>query len=254
MEDKNRLIITVLVTVLIVGAVFASFGRSLFMSAPPRVVLPETDSGAAAPGGEAPESPANPAKRVEVTAQTVQSVIASLERSSSYYQEVTVEHFWENGSQVSTVLSWVDGGWTHIRQTLPSGLVRHDLVGEGQVFYWYDGSDVWRTGPADELSADLARHLPTYETVLALDPASITDTGYELRGDVPCVYVRVSRPVEGYEECYWVSVDSGLLVSAETLERDVLVYRMTAYGSAVSPCPDEAGIFTLPDGTVLHAL
>lgn len=254
MEQKNRLVIAVLITLLIVGAVFASFGRGLFASSPPRVILPQADASGQNPGGDVSHGAADPVKRVEVTPQTVQSVIASLERSSSYYQEVTVENLWGDSSQAATVLTWVDGEWSHVRQTLPSGLVRHDLVGDGQVYYWYEGSKTWRTAPADELSADLARHLPTYETVLTLDPASITETGYETRGDIPCVYVRVASAVAGYEECYWVSVDSGLLVCAETLDEGELTYRMTAYGAIISPCPQADGVFTLPDGTVLHSL
>ena len=52
---------------------------------------------------------------------------------------------------------------------------------------------------------------------------------------------------------YWVSVDSGLLVAAESEEDGVLVYRMSAYSPAQSPCPAD-GEFELPDGTVLHTL
>ena len=54
----------------------------------------------------------------------------------------------------------------------------------------------------------------------------------------------------GYGERYWISVDSGLLVCAETRLEDQLVYRMTAYG-VERPLPAEAD-FQLPDGTVLH--
>ena len=50
MDPKNRLFIAIAVTVLIVGAMFTSFGRSLFVLNTPSVELP---SGAGSSGGRA---------------------------------------------------------------------------------------------------------------------------------------------------------------------------------------------------------
>lgn len=254
MEQKNRLIIAIIVTVLVVVAMFTSFGRALFTQNIPQIVLPSPDASQTQPSASAStDITANQLQRVEVTPDTVQSVIASLARSASYYRELTVESFWgEDSSSLTSVQTWVDDQWSHSIQTLPSGLVRHDLVGGGQVRYWYDGDQTWLTAPADRLSADMAQHIPTYETVLELDPASITATGYELRGETACIYVQAQSTVAGYEERYWISVDNGLLVSAESLEDGELVYRMSAYSPISSPCPVTEDTFSLPDGTVLH--
>lgn len=94
---------------------------------------------------------------------------------------------------------------------------------------------------------DLSQRLPTYETVLLLDPEQITAAGYELRGGMSCVWVEVQLD-ENLSEQYWVSVDSGLLVSAEMVQDGQLVYRMTAYSAIQTPCPTDAS-FRLPDGT-----
>ena len=48
-----------------------------------------------------------------------------------------------------------------------------------------------------------------------------------------------------------MSVESGLLVSAETVKGDDVVYRMTAY-QVESPLVGAEDRFTLPDGSVLH--
>lgn len=253
MEQKNRLLIAVAVIVLIAAAMFTSFGRSLFMLNTPSVELPslEPDPG----NSSASDSQQEPGQyqTVSVTPQTVQSVIATLARSDSYYRELTVETFWEGGSSALSVQVWTDGGWTHSQQVLPSGNVRHDLVGDGTLYYWYGGSQQYETAPADSLSSDLAQRIPTYETVLDLDPDTITAAGYELRGELPCVYVEVALEDSGLTERYWVSVTSGLLVSAETEEDGQLVYRMTAYSPVTTPCPAKAS-FALPDGTVLHSI
>ncbi len=246
------MILVVAITVVITAAMFTSFGRSLLATSLPVVTLPapeQTQGSQSALGSESSDS----MLRVDVTPDTVQNVIASLTRSSSYYRELTVESFWDTGSTSTQVQIWVDDGWTHVRQTTPYGLIRHDLIGEEQVRYWYEGDSVWCTAPADDTSADLSQRLPTYETVLDLDKESISSAGYEIKGDIPCIYVEVYSPVAGYQDRYWISVDSGLLVAAETIvEHTTLAYRMSALSPIQSiPSSDET-LFSLPDGTVLH--
>lgn len=253
MDPKNRLIIAIAVIALIVGAMFTSFGRSLFALNTPSIQLPV--SGDSSQGSSASSSAANSGayQKVEVTPETVQNVIATLARSDSYYRELTVETLWGEGSSVIQVQVWTDGGWTHTRKILPSGSIRNDLIGEETLYYWYDGSQNYCTAPADSLSADLSQRLPTYETVLELDPELITAAGYESRGDIPCVFVEVTIEEENVVERYWISVDSGLLISAETDYNGQTVYRMTAYSPITTPCPSTA-YFALPDGTSFHSL
>lgn len=249
MTSKNRLFIAAAIVLLMGVAMFASFGRSLFTLNTPQVILPSSSAGSGDISGSL--NPGQSYQRVEVTAQTVTGVVATLARPASYYRELTVETFWEGGSSTAQVQVWTDGGWSHSRQALPSGAVRHDLTGGEYLYYWYDGSTQYQRAPADKFSADLAQHIPTYETVLDLDPGEITAADYEIRGELPCVYVEVRRSQQ--LQRFWVSVDSGLLVSAETEENSRLVYRMTAYSPVQSPCPGDAS-FALPDGTALHTL
>ena len=55
----------------------------------------------------------------------------------------------------------------------------------------------------------------------------------------------------GYAQRYWVSVDTGLLVVAERLQKGETVYRMAALEADQTAPPAET--FTLPDGTdLLH--
>jgi len=251
LEQKNRLVIVVAIVVLIVGAVFASFGWVLFAAKTPEVILPSASAGPGSLSGSGSQE--QDYQRVEVTTQTVTGVVATLARPASYYRELTVETFWTGGSSTTQVQVWADGGWSHSVQTLPSGVVRHDLTGEDTLYYWYDGSQNYETAPADEKSSDLAQHIPTYETVLELEPDEIVSAGYELRGDLPCILVEVRRSGSGLLQRFWVSVDNGLLVSAESEEDGQLVYRMTAYSPVQSPCPAD-GDFSLPDGETLHTV
>lgn len=238
--------------ILLMGvAMFASFGRVLFAADTPEVILP---SSSGEPGdASASGSQGQNYQRVEVTTQTVVGVTATLARPASYYRELTTETFWEGGSSSVQVQVWTDGGWSHSRQTLPSGVVRHDLTGEDTLYYWYDGSSQYKRAPADERSSDLAQRIPTYETVLELEPEDIVAAGYETRGELPCIFVEVRPGGSRQLQRFWISVESGLLVSAETEEDGQLIYRMTAYSPVQTPCPAD-GSFALPDGEVLHRL
>ena len=181
-------------------------------------------------------------------------MVATLARPDSYYRDLTVETLWAGGSSTTpgAGVGRRGAGLTADR-CAPSGVIRHDLIGGDTLYYWYEGSTQYETAPADERSSDLAQHIPTYETVIELSPEEITAAGYEPRGDLPCIFVEVQPEDSPLVYQYWVSVDSGLLVSAETLEDGELVYRMTAYSPVQTPCPTDAQ-FQLPDGTRLHTV
>ena len=249
MEQKKRLVIAAAIILLMAAAMFTSFGRVLFAANTPEVVLPSSSAGPGDTSGTG--SQGQDYQRIEITTQTIASVVATLSRPTSYYRELTVETFWPEGSSSTQVQVWVDGGWSHSRQSLPSGVVRHDLTGDGFLYYWYDGSSQYRQAPADERSSDLAQHIPTYETVLTLASDEIAAAGYETRGELPCIRVDVQRTDSQQLQRFWISTASGLLVSAETEEDNRLVYRMTAYSPVQTPCPSSAE-FSLPDGEILH--
>lgn len=250
MEEKKRTIMAVVIIVVVLAAVGYSFFLNLFAPTP-RLELPDPD---AVQSTDPVEQHSGQAEGivVEVTPNTVQSLIADLERYESYRRTVAVEYFSAGGGSVGAVTAqvWVDGGWTRTSATLSSGSVEHSIVGEGTLWLWYDKGRSVYSGPAGEKTADLTQRLPTYEDVLALDKKDIITAGYEERDGQPCVYVEANGLL-GSVERYWVSVNSGLLVAAETEQDGAVVYAMTAR-DVVSPLDQTSGIFVLPDGSVLH--
>lgn len=240
-----------MIAVIVVAAVFGSFAFTAFSTKTPHIVLPtiRTDSSQS----DVSDIPDDRSQRVEVTVSTVQAVIASLDRAGSYYRQLSVQTFWESGSGTTSVQTWVDDGYTYVRSVMPSGQMRYCLsTPDDVVYYWYGGSSAWLTAPAGSLSADLSQRIPTYEDVLALDTEKISAAGYDAYGEHPCVYVETLQDELGYLERYWVSVDSGLLVAAQTLKDDKVVYSVNATAPVQTPCPTDA-VFALPDGTVLHS-
>lgn len=247
MEQNKRTRVAVLIALIVVLAVFGSFAFSIYSSQTSGVDLPsfQPDSSVDLPSGQH-------AQRVEVTTDTVQAVIASLARSSSYYRPLTIQTYWEGGSSVTSVQTWVDGGHTYSRVVLPSGAVRYSLSDGTSVHYWYSGNATYMTAPANSFNADLAQRIPTYEDVLRLSTERICDAGYSAYGDHPCVYVEAASDELGYLERYWVSTESGLLVAAETEKDGEIVLSVNAAFPITAPCPSNVK-FALPDGTVLHS-
>lgn len=246
MERNNRTLLVVLIAAVVVAAVFASFGLPLFANPTATITLPTPAPGETPGGGEDAQSGVT---RVEVAPNTVQSVIAALSRLESYSRTVTVTM---EGAEL-TARVWVDGDWTRTDLTIPQRPTAHTIVGEDTVWRWYDGDSQAVSWSAREGSADVeGQHIPTYEDVLALDKRSITAAGYETKNDFDCVFAEVSVPELGQTERYWVSADNGLLVAAETVVGEDVVYSMTA-AAPEFPVPASAS-FALPDGTVLHAV
>lgn len=247
MEQNRRTRVAVLIALIVVLAVFGSFAYSIYSSQTSGVTLPTfaPDSSVDSPSGQH-------AQHVEVATDTVQAVIASLSRMDSYYRPLTVQTFWDGGSSVTSVQTWVDGGYTYSRVVLPTGSVRYSLSDGSTLHYWYSGSSAYMTAPTNSLTADLAQRIPTYEDVLALPQDRIRDAGYSAYGDFPCIFVETDVDELGYLQRYWVSVDSGLLVAAETEKAGQIVLSVNATYPVTTPCPSNVR-FALPDGTVLHS-
>lgn len=252
LSSTNRLLVALAIIILIAGAMFTSFGRNLFSLNTPSVVLPNITNGGASSGASS-HDPQNDLQQIRVTPDTVQAVIGSLQRNDSYYRDVVVTLFWEGGSATSTTSVWKNQDWLSTQRTLPTGAVRHELVGPDEIFYWYGSDKNFLTAPADEFSADLAQHIPTYETILALDTDNITTARYETKEGIPSIYVESVPDDDLPLERYWIGTQTGLLIGAEMEEDGAIIYRMTAYTPIQTPAPVDAP-FTRPDGVLVYSL
>lgn len=244
MERRNQNILIGLIAVVIVIAVFSSFGLSLFTSPTPTITLPTPIPTATEDIGDISQEEGT---RVEISPTTVQSTIAALSRIESYYRTMTTVLA---GNETSAQV-WVDRGWTQTELILSSGTRVNTIVGDGRVWRWYGGDDNVATWQAEDAAVDVeSQRIPTYEDVLALDPSLITAARYEEHDGYLCVFVEVDVPELSQRERYWVSADSGLLAAAETEFGGEVVWSMTTTVPEI-PVPANAS-FALPDGTVLH--
>lgn len=242
MEQKNRTILVIAIAITVFAAVFVSFGLPALTGQVPEVSLPDISQ-------EAEGGLGGDLLPVEVTPETVQSVIATLSRPESCYRELTVTLHWSGGSSSAQVQIWADGAYVKTVVGV-NGVTQHRLVGDGKLHLWYGGDRTWKEVPAHQDSYDLAQRIPTYEDVLELDQSAITAAGYQQKNGKDCVYVEVRDQDLGYLDRYWIETATGLLCAAETLSGEATVYTME---ETTLRTPLEGGVaFSLPDGTVLH--
>jgi hypothetical protein len=194
-----------------------------------------------------------PPDRVEVNADTIQAVVATLSRPGTYSRAIIVESFWADGSVTHNIAVAVDQGVTSLRMHPPASAEKRIIVTPDTLYIWYDGDFAPYVGdagsPGDALrAADEWQMLVTYEDVLALDPGDIIEAGYVDYGGEDCVYAVHRSPLLGYTTRYYVSLELGLVVGAEEHDRyGSLVYSMLSDECAVGVADPSA--FLLPNGT-----
>lgn len=245
--DREKLNwITWTVLTLAAAVLALMLGRSLSPTA--HITLPSSDPPRGASAGDGADA-FGTLTVVEITPETVQAAIASLSRPESYSRNVTVEYFWEGGGGKHELTAAVRGPWTRTDRSLPDGRKRVSVTDGETTYIWYDGGAQVYAAPAGDISSDDEQSIPTYEDILELPAEDIAAADYRPLDALTCVYVETAADGSGYTTRYWVSVENGLLVQAERLLEEAVVYRMTSL--YVEQAEAGASRFTLPDGTVL---
>ena len=186
---------------------------------------------------------------LEITPDTVQQAIATLNRPESYARTVTITTFWEEGSATDKLDVAVMGDMTRIDTPVSGGSIRHVLTNGVNSAVWYDEEVSFRSFSAGSFTADREQRIPTYEDILALSVDEIAVAVYGEYEGLYCISVLTAEDSWGYHTAYWVSLDSGLLVAAEVFRGEELVYRMTSL--SLSSVEGEE-LFLLPDGSELE--
>ena len=184
---------------------------------------------------------------LEVTPETVQTVIATLLRIDSYSRTLSVRDFWSGGSRSRSIQVWARSGEVRITVHYEGGGVQEQLLlrDDGK-WIWYSDDDSVYTGPMAEGDADAYQTILTYEKVLTLPQEDILDAGYTDYAGIYCIFVRCRTGSLGYvSECY-IDPGTGLLMGERCYDGETLIYSMDSTVPDVST-PDEA-LFLPPGG------
>ena len=246
-RNLNRIITLLLTTVIVLVALMLTGS----LHRPARIVLPAETTNSDQPSGS-PENPSGALTQVAVTPATVQIAIETLARPEQYRRTVSIQQMWEGGTGAWETTVTASQPWTRTDRTLTDGRIRHTVTDGESTYIWYNAETTVFTAPAGTITPDAEQHIPTYEDVLLLPTRDIVAADYRTIGEqVNCVYVETAQDDYGYSLRYWVSVDSGLLVAAETLQDGEATYRM--WETAIDLAPALTDEFTLPDGTKLNS-
>lgn len=254
-EEKNKhvphgkkpkhtaLLIFACVLLLAVVTVFCLSGNGSGISLP---------AGSAAALEEQTEQDSIQRTTANITVDNVQQVIASMNRPKKYTASVTNTLYWNDSWETIYAMQYVRDGVCLTGYFDTEGNVeRYQAIKGNQYYAWRNGSTVQYTGAAGVVSADDMSMIPTYETVVQEEKASILSAGERTVNGEACIYVTVSNSQTGYSLTYWVSAVSGLLIQADYNRGSELV-RSVVIDNIEQDEPAE-GFFVMPDGTSLLA-
>ncbi len=186
---------------------------------------------------------------VEISPETVQTAIETLDRPNSYACSIKVEHVWSGGSGTYQTEVTARDGFIRTDRVMQDGQMRHTITDGTRTYIWYNDEMEFLEIPAGSVSADNEQSIPTYEEILSLPVETISAADYREISGINCIYVETAAEESDYVLRYWVSVDSGLLAAAEKLLDGKTVYRMGVL--ELDQTEQSEVMFTLPDGQAL---
>ena len=204
------------------------------------VILP-TDS----PDDSEEKEPEAAPQVIEVSPDTVQTVIRTMSRANSYSRTICSESFWSGGETRRNIDVWATANASKMEVSRPDGSdTMHILISGGEKTIWYSDRYGSFTGYAGESEADRYQSLLSYERILDVDKKDISEAGYtEYLGEM-CIYVRYRSGELGYDNVCYVSLATGLVMGEESYEGENLVIRVTSTVPELAD-PDES-IFAKP--------
>jgi len=222
-----------------VGILFAmrlSRGNSTEIEFPPIVPPSVTDT----------EVVLNDIDVLTVSADNIREIVAELNRPEVYSRDVMVESFWEDGSAVYNFNVSVRGGVTALR-TMAGGTMKNIIITDEVTYIWSVGdSEPVKVNNLSEAADDVNQMLITYENIARLERAQILSAELITGESGSAIFVRYMSSPFGYVTEVLVSIELGIVLSAEQYDGETLIYRMTPGVCSLEVSGDT--VFMLPNG------
>lgn len=230
---------------LLVGALFLSLVLSTAAYRPEEaeITLP-SDADKAPQGEQVAGRNLLVVAQTEISAENIQSVVASLSRPDSYTATVTSRLYYGEHSGARTCRQSVKGGASRVDYLTASGATEHtELLWNGMLYAWRSGESSYFEGKQGAFTTDQSAMLPTYETVCALPAEQITGGALTQEGEELLLTVETR---EGDRAgVYKISVQTGLLRSASFSQNGKAIRLVEVAMGADVPAD---GLFVLPGG------
>ncbi|MBQ1251057.1 MAG: hypothetical protein IIY00_05615 [Clostridia bacterium] len=187
---------------------------------------------------------------VTVDRTNIKKLIGAMQRPESYHLVVGTTLYHSGGQTTTGADGYVSGGrYKSVVYDAVGGGARHCLIYGEDAYIWSQSSPGVFAGKAGSFTGDNSLWIPTYELLLELEDDAVLSADYALYGDEYCLAVETLDPLSGNRILYYISVEHGLLVGAQSFEGETLVYALTA--EVLPLIEDPNTIFRLPDGTVI---
>ena len=217
------------------------------------IVLPDREGEDVAVEPETYVSNLDMLQAVTVDRTNIKKLIGAMQRPEQYHivAKTTLYH---SGGQITTGADGYVSGGIHktVVYDTQGGGTRHSLLYGEDVWIWNQSASGVYSGKAGSFTQDDSLFIPTYERLLELEDEAILSANYALYGNIYCLAIETSDPLSGNRVLYYISVEDGLLVGAQSFEGETLVYALTAEVLPLTEDPNT--IFRLPDGTVIGAV
>ncbi|MBR5479382.1 MAG: hypothetical protein IKU84_04320 [Clostridia bacterium] len=187
--------------------------------------------------------------RVEINKSNVLDIVSAMRRPDAYYVETKSESFFDATSSVSLRRRWVRDGISRIDILNTGGAVTMSTIyTDSTVYYWTPGSNRVLTMSRGNFTANDEQMIMDYNSLLKLPKDSIIDAKLSRISGEQCIYAEAKNSF-GYIEKYWISTQTGLLISGQTLKDNKVIYSVSLIDLDLTR-PDDYE-FTLPNRTVI---
>ena len=252
MGANKTVILSIAAAVLIAAVVLFALNYPRLKPEDTEVRLPDVPvSEAGDKNGDGADNASASPEGLTVSPDNVREVIKVLSRAESYHRVLKAESFWSGGSAEYSIETWAgpEGVRVVSRRTGEDEAKNFLLLGT-TLYVWYGNErNYYKTevgglvGDAEHL-ADEFQMIPTYEDVLALKKSDIADAGYAVLDGTRYIFVKTVKDSLGNEDSFYISLETGLLEMAETVNNGETVYRMETESTELEL--PASSVFALP--------
>ena len=188
---------------------------------------------------------------ITVTTDNVQAVVASLSRPVSYSYAAEKTYYYQNTSSLSVCLVRVSGEFGRVDLFDTDGKVQKQLIyTRSDLYMWGRGDTTYYTSSRDGFTLENEAGLPTYESVLELEADAIVEAGLKEHNGRLCIYLISAYEQGRYTREWYIEIDSGLLYSCDTRDRDRLIWSVVCRDMTIGQ--QDSALFVLPNGRNLY--
>ena len=247
MKKRSTMALIAAMFVVAVG-IFISFFLSSNQSDSYMISLPGQGSAEIDTSHEIGDNNRDQVKTITITAENIQSVVASLQRPESYHCQMATVYYYRDTQTTMKSELWKSADYLRISQFTADGQIgQQALLTDRWVYLWGNDTAYNRYARQDH-DADLYSRTPSYEDLVKMDASQILVGELRELDGALCLYAETQDLITNETEQWYILVENGLLLQTSGTLDDINTY--TCYMTSLSLEETDDALFQLPDGTL----